>query len=508
LKTAFSGKLADYKNMKIQLDSFLIESNNQSYLSAKGFLMSLNNPVYQLNSKVYANLSELGKMIPDTLANAMQGIVKADFTSAGKLNIDSIADQAMALLFENSSFAVKTTELTLDMPDSIMNIQNLSAEVKYVNDTLWMNKVSGTYAGLEFGADSTSIAHIYTAAIQNTSKELNIHGNFEVGDMDYAWIEAFMPEEDTLELTQANQSEEEAYQMNFTYKANGKFKAKSFKYGHAVFHNVDVKFLAKENYYVADDVKMDAFDGYAYSSVKVEMLPANKIVLWFKTDVQGMDVSGIMRGFEQYIDQEGFTDKNVKGRLTSQMDGRIVMVDYEPIYDSIMIKGDLILDNGALLNVPAVMEIEKIPGIGIKNLDRLYFSTLQSQLFIYNNKVFIPRTEIRSTSFDAMFLGMYSFGEDYAYHIRMFLGEVLSSKSNSNLRKMKKEGGFVEDDEDDITKGRTSLYLVSKSENGKEKAWFDKKKDRSLMKTKIRVQEGILKFIFFPKLVKYNTEVE
>jgi hypothetical protein len=294
--------------------------------------------------------------------------------------------------------------------------------------------------------------------------------------------------------------------MNFTYKANGKFKAKSFKYGHAVFHNVDAKFLAKENYYVADDVKMDAFKGKGVSSVKVKMFPDDRMVLWFKTDIQKMDVSEMMKGFEQYIYDLGYAEENVRGRLTSKMDGEIVLHNYEPVYDSLLLKGDLLLENGALINVKPVMEVEKIPGVGLKNMDRLFFNTLKSNIFLFRNKMYIPKTEIQSSSFDAMFLGMYSFGEDYAYHIRMFLAEVLSSKSKANIRKMTKDSGFAEEDESEITKGRTPLYLVSKSENGKEKAWFDNKRDRRNMEAKVNLQEQMVNMRFHPKLVKYSTK--
>ena len=126
-------------------------------------------------------------------------------------------------------------------------------------------------------------------------------------------------------------------------------------------------------------------------------------------------------------------------------------------------------------------------------------------MFLFNNEFYIPRTEIRSTSFDAMFLGMYSFGGDYEYHIRMFLGEVLSSKSKTNLKKQKQEGGFTDEDEKDVTKGRTSIYVVSKSEDGKEKAGFDNKRDRSNMVAKVNLQKQMVDMRFNPTLVNYET---
>ena len=188
------------------------------------------------------------------------------------------------------------------------------------------------------------------------------------------------------------------------------------------------------------------------------------------------------------------------------MDGKIVLKNYEPVYNSLMLKGNMTIENGALFNVKPVVEVEKIPGVGLKNMDSLYFSTLNSSVFLFNNELYIPKTEIRSTSFDAMFLGMYSFGGDYAYHIRMFLGEVLSSKSKSNLKKQMQDGGFTDEDEKDVTRGRTSIYLVSKSENGNEKAGFDKKRDRQNMVAKVNLQKQMVDMRFNPALVKYETD--
>jgi len=358
------------------------------------------------------------------------------------------------------------------------------------------------YLGLHLGMNSVIATNIYTAAIQNQPKELAVRGNFNVDKLDYTMFGKFMEEDSTAS------AESVAAPLNFTYKINGRIKTDSIKYEDVLFTNVNSKFLVKENYYVFDSLQMNAFDGRSLSSVKIEMKPNDEMDLFFKTDIKKTDVTKIMKGFRNYIETEDFKAENVKGIISTKMDGKIVLQNNEPVYGSLMLNGNLTIENGALINVRPVMEVEKIPGIGLKNMDKLYFSTLTSSLFLFNNELYIPRTEIRSTSFDAMFLGMYSFGEDYAYHIRMFLGEVLTSKSKANLKKLALESGFDEEETQDVdvTKGRTAIYLVSKSENGKEKAGFDKKRDRANMVAKVNLQKQMVDMRFHPTLVKYNTE--
>jgi len=52
---------------------------------------------------------------------------------------------------------------------------------------------------------------------------------------------------------------------------------------------------------------------------------------------------------------------------------------------------------------------------------------------------------------------------------------------------------------------RKIRYTVN---NGKSKVGLDTKEDREAMMNKIRVQQKMLDFIFFPKNIHYDTEAE
>lgn len=503
LQGSYKGQLSQYENLSLQIDSLLL-ATSYSYISASGYMDGLKKVNYKLNTAANINLTEVKQWLPDSMINRISGSLAANMASKGTFDLDSIANQAMPLLFNNSTFSIAMNDIFLNMPDTLMNVKMLSGNMRYKNDSVWVNQLSGNYLGLDFEADSTTISNVYTAAVQNKPKEMVVQGNFGVGDMDYAWIEGFLVDtvlEENLELD----PKVEPYKMNFSYKIKGKAKAKSFKYEDVLIENLDTKFLAKVNdgYYVADGLTCNAFDGNISASVKYQMFPNFRDVLQFKTDMKNVNVPRMLKELETYIDQEDFTDKNVLGKLTAQMDGKIIMQDYAPVYDSMLLKGNLVLENGALINVKPVMEIEDIAFIGLKNMNKLYFSTLESQLFLFKNKMYFPRTNIRSSSFDGMFFGMYSFGEDYAYHVKMYLNQVLSGKDKSSLKKEAKENGF---DEEVGTDGRRPIYVVSKSENGKSKAWLDNRPDRLRMDAKVNLQEQMVNMRFDPRLVLYNTD--
>ncbi len=496
---AFKGKMTDYKNLSLKMDSIYL-AMPQSSFSASGTISGLEQVKYNISSVVELGLGEIKNMLPDSLANSLSGKIKASIASKGHFNIDSVADKAMPLLFENSHFDVAFDQVNVDMPDSLMCVDNLSGIVKYNNDTLWMNKVVGSYLGLDFSADSTSVSSIYSAAVQNNPKELLVKGNFGAGNLDYAFIEGFMTDtvpksEEALRV----EMEKEPYVQKFTIKAQGKASVRKLIYGNAALNNLESKFLAKpeKGYYVADDFTMDAFNGHLKASVKFQELGGGRAMVSFKTEVYKMDIKKLLEDFDNF-DQNEITSEKISGLLSGKLTGESPLHDYEMVTDSFTLSGNLRLEDGGLYNYKPVMDIEKIPGVGMKNMDKLMFSAIDSRLFVYKGKMYVPNTEIRTTSFDAAFYGMQSFKEDYQYHIRIFLGEVFASKSKGAIDKQSKEGGFDKGNKD-VTKGRTALYLKSFKKGKKERSWFDNKSDRRDMKIKVMMNENSLKLVFFPK---------
>ena len=504
LNSGIAGEFTNPDSLQLAIYQLHLQTDS-SDIQLKGTLKNLMAPDYSLDGKLNLNLAEIYSMLPDSLANGLSGTVSADIHSAAKIDLDSIAGQINDVLFNHSNFSLAFRNVEVEMPDSLMCIQKLSGNARYNADTLRIDQIDGNYLGLHFGTHATMVSGIYTAGIQNSPKELTIHGDFRVDSLDYALVESFMSN-DSVSASATQQPQQDTHTMNFTYKVNGNFHADQLKYGANLFRNVDTKFLVKDRYYVLDSLAMDAYNGKALTSLKIEMEAEGEMDMYFKTSIDQMDVYQMANGLQEYIQMEDFTPEHVKGKISTQMNGKIVLdKNFEPVYNSLMLKGDLAIEDGALLNVKPVMEVEKISGVGLKNMDNLYFSTLKSSIFLFKNDLYIPKTEIRSTSFDAMFLGMYSFGEDYAYHIRLFLGEMLSSKSKAHLRKQTQDNGF-EEEQEDVTKGRTSIYLVSKLMSGKEKAGFDNKKDRTSMVAKVNLQEQMVNMRFHPALIKYNTE--
>ncbi len=500
LDAAIIGDPLKIDSLECEVSRFYAKMDSNT-LIIDGRIKNLSHPEYAISGSIDANLAQLQRFLPDSMFSSVSGSVHSGFHSEASINLDSISDQIIDVLMEKSVFDLNMQNIQVTSADPIMNFNGLSGHLDYKNDSFRIDRLQVNYRNMNIEMNKLLASRVYQGAFQNKPVEITVVGDFYVDTIDYENLAIFMDENPS--ETSADNDKDTA---RYTYKIKGNFRAGHLQYEKANFENIKTKFLVKEGHYVIDSMSANAFNGSALSSAKIEMQANNEMIVWFKTDVKNMDVVKLVDAFGNYLDYEDIQKNNIRGTLTSVMDGKIVMKDFEPDYNELSLKGELTLENGALFNVKPVMEVEQISGVGIKNLDSLYFSTLSSSLFLFRNNLYIPRTEIRTSSFDAMFLGMYSFGEDYAYHIRLFLGEVLSSKSKANLRKQAQEGGFTEDDEKDLTKGRTSIYVVSKLENGKEKAGFDNKKDRLNMVARVNLQKQMLDMRFHPALVNYKTE--
>ena len=161
------------------------------------------------------------------------------------------------------------------------------------------------------------------------------------------------------------------------------------------------------------------------------------------------------------------------------------------------------LSTGLDYDIDAVVHPVKINRMGfVKDLDVLEFKTINSNVFVIKSAVYVPTTLVFSNKLDATAFGMQSFGEDYEYHLMVFLSDILTGKSKKRIKKQDKIG-------EEITKtDRNGIKVVSYSLDGESKSGLDNDDDRNEMKRIINVDEALLNIRFHPGVISYNTGVE
>ena len=144
--------------------------------------------------------------------------------------------------------------------------------------------------------------------------------------------------------------------------------------------------------------------------------------------------------------------------------------------------------NGALINFDPVKQLSRF--IELSELENINFQQLDNDFFIRNNYLYMPQMEVKSSAVDLSVNGKHSFDNDYEYHVKMLLSEILSKKRTKNKSNIT-EFGVVEDD----GLGRTSLLLKIIGKGEQAKVRYDMKAAGTQVKASMKKEKQTLKTI-------------
>lgn len=496
LKVKVIGRISELDKIDVRVDTLHIAMGNSSFSSKMKF-KNLKSPVFRGEGRLYVDLDEVQQFIPDTLASLVTGKIDFGFSTSGTINPDSIDKQIMPILFENSMFAAQIKDFGFSLPnDSLIGVDRLSLTLSMANDTIRLANVKGHYKNLDFKSDSTSIWNVYkTFILGQKDKKLIVNTSLWANYVDYDIFLPFMAEDSTASPDTAASSIPQ-------YIIRGIAKADKVKYGKVLIDDLSTKFRVDDSLYVIDDMRMKAFGGSMVTSLVYDTRKYPLEVIEFKNESNRVNLKQLLEQNDDF-EQDYITHKNFDGLVSGTVFGRIVMQDTIIFYDKINLMGNFKLENGGIYNFEPAMELSKFTNLN--ELDNIMFSTLETSVFIYNNQIYFPKTNIVSTAMDMSVYGMQSFGDDYEYHFVVYPGDVMLGKSKKLLKKQGlKDEGF----EGPNKAKRSGLYLVSLQRGKESKSGFDTKELQANMKATIRVQERGLNLVFHPHVMNFSTEID
>ena len=496
LKVNVLGQVSEPDKMDVRVDTIHLALGNSSFSSKLKF-KNMKNPVFKADSRVYIDLDEVSPFIPDTLVSLVTGKVDLGFSTWGIINIDSIVKQVMPIVFENTSLQAQVSDFGFSLPnDSLIGVDRLSFRLTMANDTIRLSNMNGSYKNIDFGSDSTSIWNVYKAFILGQKdKKLIVNTSLWANLIDYDTFLPFMvPDSTAVPDTAASTMP--------PYIVRGIVKVEKVKYGKNIIEDISTKFRVDDSLYVLDDLRMKAFGGTLVTSLVYDMRKYPMTVIEFKNETNRVNIRQLLLQNNDF-EQNYITHKNIDGLITGTVFGRIVMQDTNLLYDKLNLLGNLKLENGGIYSFEPAMELSRFTNLN--ELDNIIFNTLETSVFIYNNQIYFPKTNIVSTAMDMSVYGMQSFGDDYEYHFVVYPGDVMLGKSKKLLKKQ----GLKDDGFEGANKAeRSGLYLVALERNKESKYGFDTKDLQANMKATIRVQERGLNLVFHPHVMNFSTEID
>lgn len=505
LTAIFSGKVSSPLKMNVNVQKLMLQSGGNKIMGS-GEVKNFENPEFDIKTNIILNLEELIAFVPDSMINKMTGVVKANIQSKGKFHPDSLDTQLFSVLFENSIFDLYFNNITIAFPDSIMNIDSLSAQIGLKNDILKIDAFSAIYNGLKFEMDSSLFKNIYKTILLNQKEELYVKTHIKLGNLLFKDFKHLM----ALETTKPDRDTSiTAEVLNWTYLIHGYVSLNSliidsialegFNINRLHINDISTLFKLTDSSYIADQFKFKAFEGEMNNSLHYKIREDGTQSVSTHILIQNMNIRTLLRDMDNFGMDSIITYKNISGLFSTDLN-TFVPIDDSVLIDKMIVSGDIIIEKGGVYNFPPAQEISKFTNI--KELDNIQFKTLQSNIFMFKNKLYVPRTNIVSNALDIAAFGMHSMVDDSEYHIELHLSNILFGKSKKRNKKQDKSGEEI--DEESLKKNsRKVRYVVTE---GKSKVGMDTKEARDEMMNKIRVQKKMLDFIFFPKIIYYNTD--
>ncbi len=508
LSANVSGHISNPKAVSTKLKSLII-NQGKNQLVANGTIANFETPQFDLNTNILLALDELMPFLPDSLITDMSGNIVAKIHSNGRINPDSLEAQLFPLLFEKSRINLTFNNVNLAFPDSIMDVDSLSVCLDLDNDVLTVDDFSAIYNGLALKMDSTVVRNIYKTVILNQEEQLYVNTHMHFGDFLF---------DDFKHLMDLNTTEAAATETNTTSDArNWTFLV----HGSATINSVIVDSLPLEDFnvyrlhvndlsslfkltdssYIMDQFKFKVFEGEMNNSINYKVRNDGTQSVSTHHIIQNMNIRTMLKDMDNFGMDSVITYENISGLFSTDLN-TFVAIDDSILMDRMMVSGDVILEKGGVYNYAPATEVSKFSSI--KELDNIQFKTLRSSIFMFKNKLYVPRTNIVSNALDIAAFGMQSLDGNSQYHLELHLSNILFGKSNRRNEKQDQSGEEI--DQESLKKSSQKIRYTTT--NGKSKVGRDTKDDRNDMINKIRVQQKMLDFIFFPKNIHYDTEPE
>lgn len=530
LKAKILGKLNDIDHMGADIQSFNF-AFGQNQIKGKAYLKNTKKPDFKINTNIKLDLAELKPFIHDTLVKQIGGKINVAINSYGVVDLDSVETQAMPIAFEQTKLNVDIKDIVVKeaMQNKNMNVDNFTLNLSLADDTLLINKLLVDVIDTKFVMDSTQIWNLYKTFVQERKDtQLIVQTNVKIDSIDYGKINKFLASLDSEnENTEKTKSEPEPKPKQTDTTSNdepkyllpdfgkmgiphflvrGKLDIKYIKYEKNILDNISTKFRFADSLYVLDEFKLQTCGGQINTSLMLDARRWDKPKADIKNYITGLDIKQLLMNNDNFGDT-ALTYEKVNGILTSEFHGRAFFQGDSLIQKRIRAKGNFMLEEGKIHNYKPLVEISKSMKMfgGLDELDKLDFNTLKTSIFLYKNKVFVPKTDVVSSALDLSAFAMQDLSEKgyYEYHLVLHLGDVLTGKSKKLMEAQAKQN---KKDKENVE--RSGINLLAMSLEDKKKYGFDNKSLKAKFKNDLNVQQGFLNLLFNPLLVNFSTDLD
>ena len=400
LTAILTGKVSDPLKMNSNFQSFRIQ-NGKNLLTGSADIKNFEAPEFEIKTNIKLDLNELMTFAPDSIIERMTGSISANIQTKGKIHPDSLDAQLFPLIFENSNFNLTCKNISLGFPDSVMNVDDLSARISLKNDKLKVDDFSATYNGLSVEMDSSIVQNIYKAVLLNQKEELYLKTHIKFGDIvfdDFKHLLSMSENPTSVDTSMDTGVLDE--EQNWTYLMHGSASVnkvimdsttlEGYKINRLHLNDLSTLFKFTDSSYIVDQFKFKAFEGEIDNSFHYKKRPDGTQSVSSHNVIQNMNIRTLLRDLDNFGMDSLITYENLSGLLSTDLN-MFLPIDDSVLIDKMMVSGDLTLEKGGVYNYGPAEEISKFTRI--KELENIQFKTLRSNIFMFKKQALCSKNE-------------------------------------------------------------------------------------------------------------------
>ncbi len=272
--------------------------------------------------------------------------------------------------------------------------------------------------------------------------------------------------------TSSSSSSRQKVSLPSRVSINAEINAGKFVIGKFIADDLEVSMIANKDTAFIKNFIFKFIDGFISGNASISTTIPDGFSVICNAKPKNIDIRELFKACNNFA-QHFIVEENVRGRL----DGSISFSSswdesFKFVSASTKAMADIEITNGELIRFEPMMKLSKY--FDAEELMHVKFNTLKNQINIDNRQVIIPEMEIYSSAFNITASGVHSFDNEFNYHLKVLLSEVLFNRARNKRKEI--DDFYVENKIDD----QPAIPLIFTGNPDKNELRFDSKRAFSL----------------------------
>jgi hypothetical protein len=413
---------------------------NNGFLEGDFYLFNFNLPDIELSINSKIDLSDLIHFMKVEQITNPKGQLNLELSFKG-----SISDGKQ---FRPYDFVTSTSRGKLSFNDVSFNLDadkksynNFSGFFTFNNNDLIVESFSGNVSKSDFhikGYFRNFLSYLFF-----DNEKLFVDADFNSKHLNFN------------ELLQFETSgKQESYKLSFSDRLDFRLGA---NIDNIVFHDFNAdkvkgSFYMRNKVFMAENVSLNTMGGKIQLAGTIDGKNSEVLRVHCVANSDQVEIQQLFFQLNNF-NQEAIIDKHIKGKLNASVH---FSADWSPYLDvnlkSIEANADIKIENGELIDYKPILQLSRFIKIG--DLEHINFSTLENQISIKNETVFIPFMEINSSAINIKLSGEHHFNNDINYRLQVLLSDIFARRNRQSRNPQEKYGDIIDDG------NNTTLFIL------------------------------------------------